>query len=164
MLQIILNMSVGDNQSVRCSHCGSKNIGKRSSDFRYYCNACERRFTVTIGTMLENTNLSLIKWLFAFAVITDAKKGISTLQLQRNLGVSYPTAWSMYHKIRTFMPDGDTKLEGIIEGDETYIGGKPRKYRSAKFPNHTEFSHEYLDEKIDKIVDKEALDKMIYFQ
>ena len=61
--------------SVRCSHCGSNNIGKRSSDFRYYCNPCERRFSVTTGTMLENTNLSLIKWIFAFAVITNAKKG-----------------------------------------------------------------------------------------
>ena len=138
----------------KCSHCTSTNIGKRSVDFRYYCNTCERRFSVTTGTALENTNLSLIKWIFAFALITDAKKGISALQLQRNLGISYQTAWSMYHKIREFMTDGEIKLKGIIEADETYIGGKPRKYQSAKFPNHSEFSHEYLDGKLDKIGEK----------
>ena len=141
-----------------CSHCGSNNISKRYTDFRYYCNNCEKRFSVTVGTSLENTNLSLRKWLFAFAIITDAKKGVSAMQLHRNLGINYRTAWTMYHKIRTFMSDGNIKLKGIIEADETYIGGKPRKYQSAKFPNHSEFSHEYLDGKLDKIGDKHTFE------
>jgi transposase-like protein len=136
----------------RCSHCGSDNISKRYADFRYYCNGCERRFSVTVGTSLENTNLSLRKWLFAFALITDAKKGISALQLHRNIGVNYRTAWSMYHKIREFMSDGNIVLKGIVEADETYIGGKPRKYQSAKYK--TPFEHDYLDGKIDKLGEK----------
>lgn len=86
---------------VKCSHCGTENDTKRDADFRYYCGSCRRRFSVTVGTHLESTNLSLIQWIMAFALITDAKKGLSAKQLERNLGVSYPTAWGMYHKIRT---------------------------------------------------------------
>lgn len=91
--------------NIRCSHCGSTQISKRYTDFRYKCNACKSRFSVTTGTHIENTNLPLIRWLMAFALITDTKKGMSAKQLERNLGVSYPTAWSMYRKIRTFMTD-----------------------------------------------------------
>lgn len=139
-------------KNAKCCHCGSENISKRYTDFRYYCNSCERRFSVTIGTHLENTNLSLIQWIMAFALITDAKKGISAKQLERNIGVSYPTAWGMYHKIRTFMTDGEIKLKGLVEADETYIGGKPRKYQSAKYK--TPFEHDYLDGKLEKLGDK----------
>jgi transposase-like protein len=136
----------------KCAHCGSENISQRYADFRYYCNGCERRFSVTVGTMLEGTNLSLRKWLFAFALISDAKKGISALQLHRNLGVSYPTAWAMYHKVRVFMTDGDIELSGIVEADETYVGGKPRKYQSAKFGEPR--PHKHLDQKLEKLKDK----------
>lgn len=135
-----------------CSHCGSEIISKRYADFRYHCTICRNRFSVTTGTQLESTNLSLRKWLMAFALITDAKKGISALQLQRNIGVSYKTSWKLYHKIRNFMTDGEIKLKGIVEADETYIGSKPRKYQSAKFK--TPFSHEYLDGKLEKLSDK----------
>ncbi|PWK17064.1 transposase-like zinc ribbon protein [Arcicella aurantiaca] len=145
-------------KNTRCSHCGSDRISKRYADFRYYCNNCECRFSVTVGTSLENTNLSLRKWLFAFALITDAKKGISALQLHRNLGVNYRTAWSMYHKIREFMSDGNIILKGIVEIDETYIGGKPRKYQSAKFKDKEPFAHQYLDEKLAKIGEKHSFE------
>ena len=145
-------------KNVKCCHCGSENVSKRYTDFRYYCNSCERRFSVTVGTHLENTNLSLIQWIMAFALITDAKKGISAKQLERNIGVSYPTAWGMYHKIRTFMTDGTVKLKGIVEIDETYIGAKPRKYQSAKFKDKKPFAHEYLDEKLDKLGKKHTFE------
>ena len=78
--------------TVKCSHCGTENQTERATDFRYYCGSCRRRFSVTIGTHLESTNLSLIQWIMAFALITDAKKGISAKQLERNLGISYSTA------------------------------------------------------------------------
>jgi transposase-like protein len=100
-------------KNVKCSHCGLENHTQRDNDFRYYCGSCRRRFSVTIGTHLENTNLSLIQWIMAFALITDAKKGISAKQLERNIGISYATAWSIYHKIRTFMTDGEIKLRGL---------------------------------------------------
>lgn len=116
-----------------CCHCGSERITKRYADFRYNCYECGRKFSVTTNTQLHSTNLSLKTWLFSFALISDAKKGLSALQLQRNLGISYVTAFRMYHKIRLIMSDGEEFLEGIVEMDETYIGGKPRKYQSAKF-------------------------------
>ncbi|MCW5898280.1 MAG: IS1595 family transposase [Flavobacteriales bacterium] len=69
-------------------------------------------------------------WLYAFGIVADAKKGLSALQLHRNLGVSYPTAWAMYHKIRDLMAmeqaDMDP-LNDVVEMDETFVGGKPRK-------------------------------------
>ena len=139
-------------KNVKCSHCGLENQSKRDNDFRYYCGSCRKRFSVTIGTHLESTNLSLIQWIMAFALITDAKKGISAKQLERNIGISYPTAWGMYHKIRTFMTDGEIQLKGLIEADETYIGGKPRKFQSAKYK--TPFEHDYLDDKLEKLGDK----------
>jgi transposase-like protein len=138
----------------RCSNCGSDKISKRYADFRYHCTTCRGRFSVTTGTQLENTNLSLRKWLMAFTLISNAKKGISALQLKRDIGVSYQTAWSMYHTIRTFMTDGTIKLSGIVEIDETYIGQKPRKYQSAKFKDKQPFAHEYLDEKLEKLGEK----------
>lgn len=139
-------------KSPHCSNCGSDKISKRYADLRYHCSTCRGRFSVTTGTHLENTNLSLVQWIMSFALISDAKKGISAKQLERNIGVSYPTAWGMYHKIRTFMTDGDIKLKGLIEADETYIGGKPRKYQSAKYK--TPFEHDYLDSKLEKLGDK----------
>jgi transposase-like protein len=132
-----------------CSNCGSDKISKRYADLRYHCSTCRGRFSVTTGTHLENTNLSLVQWIMSFALISDAKKGISAKQLERNIGVSYPTAWGMYHKIRTFMTDGEIKLKGLVEADETYIGGKPRKYQSAKYK--TPFEHDYLDGKLENL-------------
>jgi transposase-like protein len=143
-----------------CPHCGNLKVSERYSDFRYHCPDCRSRFSVTTNTQLHHTHIHLRYWLFAFALISNAKKGLSALQLHRDLGLSYPSTWSMYHRIRDMMSDGTVKLKGIIEADETYIGGKPRKYQSAKFPNHSEFSHEYLDGKLDKIGDKHTFQNL----
>jgi transposase-like protein len=132
-----------------CCHCGSKNSSKRSLDFRYFCKDCRMRYSVTTNTYLHHTRLSLRTWLFAFALVTDAKKGISALQLQRNLGMTYKTAWSMYHQIREIMTDGGITLGGVVEMDETYVGGKPRKFQSTKFGEP--IYNEYLEEKLDKL-------------
>jgi transposase-like protein len=141
----------------KCCHCGSLNSSKRDLDLRYFCNDCRGRYSVTTNTYLHHTRLSLKTWLFSFALITDAKKGISALQLQRNIGVTYKTAWNMYHQIREIMSDGGIILEGIVEMDETYVGGKPRKYQSAKYPEGMVFN-EYLEDKIDKLADRFEFD------
>ncbi len=88
----------------------------------------------------------------AFALVSDAKKGISALQIKRNLGMHYETAWRMGHKIRELMAieNKDIELEGIIEMDETYVGGKPRKARRNKAPVG---NIEDMDEKIDELKD-----------
>jgi transposase-like protein len=114
----------------KCAYCNSIKISPRGKDMRYKCYSCKKSTFVTVNTALNGTKMSLKKWLYAFSIVTDAKKGLSALQLQRNLNVSYPTAWAMYHKIREIMAieNKEIKLKGIVEMDETFVGGKPRKF------------------------------------
>ena len=117
-------------EKTKCAYCGSENLSKRRSDHRHKCNDCNKSTSVTVGTTLHNTRLPLKTWFYAVSVITDAKKGLSALQLQRNLSISYPSAFAMYHKIRRLMMIENKETEeltGIVEMDEVYIGGKPRK-------------------------------------
>jgi transposase-like protein len=134
-----------------CAYCGSDNIGKRNKDNRFKCKKCDKSFSVTTGTKLHDTRLPLKTWIYAIAIISDAKKGISAKQLERNLGVHYETAWNMYHKIRELMiiENKEIELSGILEMDETYVGGKPRKFNTGetRIPiNPTEIPE--LDEQI----------------
>ena len=117
----------------KCAYCGSTNIGKRTVDHRLHCKDCKRSFSVTTNTNLHNTRLPLKTWLIAFAIVTDAKKGVSAKQLERNIGVHYETAWTMGHKIRELMEieTSEVELSGILEMDETYVGGKPRKFNDG---------------------------------
>lgn len=117
-----------------CPFCGSLSIGERNKDFRWHCKDCFKSFSVTTGTNLHDTRLPLKTWLYAFGVISDAKKGISAKQLERNLGIHYETAWTMYHKIRGLMSienDGIT-LSDIIELDTTQIDRDMRKCQKEK--------------------------------
>ena len=95
----------------------------------YICLECGKRFTPTVGTVFHKSHLSLPKWFMAMAIVMDAKKGMSALQLQQHLGIgSYRTAWFMVHRIRKAMVElFPTKLSGIVEVDETYIGGKAKR-------------------------------------
>jgi len=136
--------------SVRCAHCGSEKVtkleGDKHRDGVYQCNetACREQFTVTVGTILHKSKIPLVKWVMAFHLLCSSKKGISAHQLYRQLGLgSYKTAWHLCHRIRWAMCNGEDKVllglnGGIVEADETYIGGKPPEYfsetaiRSAK--------------------------------
>ncbi len=94
-----------------------------------WCANCEKQFTVTIGTIFEDSHIALRKWLIAWYLICSSKKGISSLQLQRNLELgSYRTALFMTHRIRYALkdPSFNDKLSGTVEADETYVGGKIR--------------------------------------
>ena len=99
--------------------------------------ACKHQFTATAGTIFNDTHLSLQKWMFAVAIMCNAKKGVSAKQLQRDLEVSYKTAWYLEHRIREAMINGnwsDEKMTGTVEADETYIGGKyDRRGKRAKY-------------------------------
>jgi transposase-like protein len=90
-------------KKITCPFCGSTDLNKRSKDYRWHCKKCEKSFSVTTKTFLHNTRMPLKTWLFAFAIITDAKKGLSAKQLERNLGIHYESAWTMAHKIRDIM-------------------------------------------------------------
>jgi transposase-like protein len=90
--------------------------------------------------------------MFAFSIVTDAKKGLSALQLQRNRSISYPTSHSMYMKMRNLMVEPIEKLDDIVEIDETYVGGKPRS--SGPPANYKPKKREELDEKIEELEEK----------
>lgn len=140
----------------RCGYCDSKTIGTRQKDLRFFCKKCQRSFSVTTNTQLHNTRLPLQKWLMAFAIVTDAKKGLSAMQLQRHLGIHYETAFTMYHRIREFMgQDNKTidELEGIVEMDETFVGPKrPRLPNSGKRKLSKEgIEIPELDQRIDEL-------------
>jgi len=98
----------------------------------YKCRAkeCRKQFTVTVGTIMEDSHIPLGTWMVAFQMLASNKKGISAHWLHRNLELSYKSAWFMAHRIREAMkrPPLVEKLAGIIEADETYVGGKPRAY------------------------------------
>lgn len=117
----------------KCAYCESGNVGIRQRDNRFTCKDCLKTSFVTVNTPLHGTKISIKTWFYAISIISDAKKGLSALQLQRNLNVSYPTAWAMYHKIREIMATENKEIEltGILEMDETFVGGKPRKFNDG---------------------------------
>src|SRR5207248_10275648 len=126
-----------------CAHCGAaENVtrlqGKAHRAGVFQCNNCHNQFTVTVGTIFEDSHIPLRKWLMAFALLCSAKKGISALQLQRELEFgSYRTAWHMAMRIRHAMKREPLAglLGGTVEIDETYVGGKARPQAGAAKAN-----------------------------
>jgi len=130
-----------------CPHCGNIDPatitglkGKAHRPGVYQCNACRDQFTVTVGTVFERSKIALNVWLYATYLLCSSKKGMSSHQLHRMLGVTYKTAWFMTHRIREAMTDpamGPLGGEGkVIEVDETYHGRKenPRVVRTSGEP------------------------------
>jgi transposase-like protein len=90
------------------------------------CKQCKQQFTATVGTVFEDSHIALNKWLAAIYLMCASKKGVSAHQIHRMLGVSYKTAWFMCHRVRHAMKDKGGLLSGVIEADETYVGGRVR--------------------------------------
>lgn len=106
----------------------------------YNCRLCRKQFTVTVGTIFEGSHIPLSKWVMAFHLLCSSKKGMSTLQLSRLLGITYKSAWHMTHRIRYVMRPTRSapKLSGIVEVDETYVGGKAINTKMGRgTPNKT---------------------------
>ncbi len=111
--------------SVKCPRCDSDKVSRRDKRSQLQCNSCDYRFSVTAGTIFHDTHLPLWKWFLAVYMITDSKKGVSANQLKRGLEVTYKTAWYLSHRIRAALKEVDAQLlRGIIEVDETFVGGK----------------------------------------
>ena len=111
----------------RCDHTSVTSIEERG---QYSCNRCSYQFSVTSGTMMHDTHLPLWKWFLAVYTICESKKGVSSNQLKRMLDVSHKTAWYLSHRIRAAMTEVDApKLGGIVEVDETFVGGRRRNVR-----------------------------------
>lgn len=125
-----------------CPFCGSLDDvralnGKSMGKGWYYCNACDqKKFTVRTGSVMERSHVPLAKWALAFRLIAASKKGMSSKQLERMLGVTYKTAWFMSMRIREAMSqDGSAPIGGdekFVEADETFIGGKSRNVQKGK--------------------------------
>jgi len=114
-----------------CPHCGSVRVARKADADRigrWNCHDCKSSFNVLSGTIFEKTRVPLQKWFLAIGLIVNAKKSLSSCQLARDLELTQPTAWYMQQRIRAAMAaEQGPMLQGIVEADETYVGGKPRK-------------------------------------
>ena len=119
----------------RCPYCQSTNTARTPK--RHRCYACKTSFSVTVGTIFHHTHMPLQKWFLAISLMLNAKKGLSALQLSRDLRVNKNTAWRIAMQIRKAMTQTEQRhlLTGIVEMDETYIGGKPRKGKKYDDPD-----------------------------
>lgn len=129
-----------------CVHCGDTNVytitdsktGLRRIDGRWRCRGCKKQFTVRTGQIMEDSPIPLRKWAYAFWACASAKNGVSALEMSRKLQITYKSALFMMNRIRWAMQETNPpKLSGIVEADETYVGGKPRrpqrKYKTGVF-------------------------------
>lgn len=124
-----------------CFRCGCVDVSRvKSRRVRpvLYCTACKKQFSVTTGTVMEDTKIPLHKWLMAIHLMCSSKKGVSSLQLHRMLGLARRSAWHLSHRIRAAMAEhAPAMLKGTVEVDEAYIGGKKRGKGSGYVGNKT---------------------------
>lgn len=125
-----------------CPHCGGieRNSLLNGSSHRpglYFCGDCRSQFSVTVGTVFERSKIPLHKWVMATHLMCSSKKGISSKQIERTLGVTYKTAWFMTHRIREAMKPTSSGMFGaggkVVEADETFIGRKPGRKKRQGF-------------------------------
>lgn len=126
-----------------CAHCGESDVyqmrdsatGERNKRFLWRCRACNRQYSVRVGTVLSDSHLPLRHWCYGFWRAASSKKGVSALEIQRHCQIGYRAALFMLNRIRHAMApalEEGPKLDGIVETDETYVGGKPRYKGTTK--------------------------------
>ncbi len=111
-------------EGVRCPRCSEDRVCYLEDRKQFECSSCSYQFSVTTGTVFNDTHLPLEKWFAATYLLCEAKKGMSACQIQRTLGISYKTAWYLCHRIRAAMTQAEKPmLNGTVEMDATYVGG-----------------------------------------
>ena len=121
-----------------CPHCqGQDSISLvQSKRFTYWHKNCRKHFTVKTGTVMHSSKTTTQNWIVALYYVLTARKGVSAMQLSKELGVQYRTAWYMLHRIREACAGGQFKLSRVVEVDETYIGGTAKNKHASKKAKH----------------------------
>ena len=117
-----------------CSRCGSTNVQSNAAHktMPYRCRDCRRRFSVRTGTVMESSNLGYQTWAVAIYLLTTSLKGVSSMKLHRDLGVTQKTAWHLAHRLRKSWETQGVAFAGPVEVDETYIGGRERNRHASR--------------------------------
>lgn len=124
------------NNNPMCPYCKSTNQTPEKTTHRYHCNNCNTAYSVTVGTIFHHTHLDLQKWFLAMSLVLNAKKGYSARQLSRDINVTKDTSWRILMQVRKSFVEEHEFMMGIVEADETFIGGKNKnRHKDKKVDN-----------------------------
>ena len=120
---------------VFCPHCKSKKVSNKNKDTGFRrCRNCRKQFNVKTKTIFHRSRIKISKWLYASYLLQTSRKGISSLQLSKQIGVTQKTAWFMLHRLREACKAGSFKMSGDVSSDEAYFGGLSKNKHSSKKP------------------------------